>query len=621
MARVVVDFHQLPRATRERLVDGTGPNPQLPPIFAVFSGNPADAMVGWLLAGLVALTCLLGLVTLGFGQPLYPDGFIQGVGKLYLYVILFFWLAAAGLGYAFERQRRKSLPFRSGRYLFPLDFISARSRQLVIRPLSDLIDLKAVHHHDEGRYTHTSFTFIFGEGENEVFTVRSQREAEERMRELQRIRSEFGRALERQDVDAVRRYDLFFDVRANGGFEALRGGLPAERLPWLIEKRWVAAFVVAVVLGSGTWFIRNLLSDHFTFASAKAQGKELLFRQYLKTGKLHVDEAKVLGAQHAFTECEQRETAQCWLDFLRNWKESPRLQEVREQRLPPAALIQASSSVSALRQFRKHYPKAGLDADAQERIHQLFAKALTDFKQEASTNNPELVPFVGKLLAHLEATENPTVLMRFRRQESKSLEMADTLLVKAGGSTGRQVAMASSYFTDAHTQPLEDPIAKELGAAFKQIFPSDLLKLEKGAPLLQEKGAGQSVPALDIVYTVGWSGESYGSEKDGRLFVGIEFKFDVSMSVPGEKPLNFSFTVKPPDRFSVEYTQDSRLKDLPEVDGGPSYEAVYRIMALRAFDELQDKLSQVFFRPGSKAYKVRGKPAFQLPYNAYDTRP
>jgi hypothetical protein len=628
MARVVLDFNQLPLATRERLIDGMNPMPLQAPIFSATTST-AGPVAGAGLLGLGALFFLYNLITRGFGEPeLFPYA-VQNGWDLLAYVIACFFLAAAALVIAFHVRQRKALPFTPGRYLFPLDYIDARSKQLVIRSLSDLIDLNAVHHHSNGLYTHTSFTFLFQGGDSEEFTIRNQRDAETQMRQLQRIRAEFGKALEQQDLETIKRHDLFFDVRVRGGFEALQknpspsteGGVFAGGMPRLLELRWVAALVLAVGLGGVTWLTRNLLSDHYTFAAAKERKEERPFRYYLETGWLHVAEAKELGAQYGFANCESQGTEGCWKTFLEHWSESPRLQEVREQRLPRAALKEASSkgTVSALRQFRKNYPQSVVDADAKELIHQLFAKALADFEQEASTKNRALIPFVSKLLAHLEATENPTVLMRFRREVSGSLAKADKLLAKAGAEEGRTMAEVSPHFADARTLPLENTITEKLGVAFELIFPSDLLTLEKGAALSKEQGSTpETVPSLDIVYTVGWSGESYSSRRDGdrRLFVGIEFDFAASMRVPGEKPLQFSLTVKPPDQFAVDYQRYGGLSGLVGPDGGPTEEAVYRIMALRAFDELHDKTRQVFFRPDSKVFKDR-----EVSGTAFDTVP
>ena len=592
----VVDFNRLPRTTRERLIDSLGPKARLAPLLAdpVSRWKP---LFWWTVLGLYCLFHFAATALIHFGQlgPLIDP--VQDPWHILRYAGSAFFLTAAVLAVAFHVLQRKVLPFPPGRYLFPLDFIDARSGTLRIASLSELDDFKAVHEHTNGAYTHTTFTFDFGGGDREQFIVRNKDEAEKRMRELQRARAAFGKALEDKDANAVHHYDLFYDVRVRGGFESLQGrdpslppgGVLAGELPRLLEKRWLAALAVGVVLGSSTWLVRNLLSDYVAFNHAKTVGLESTFRDYLRTAWLHGDEAKELGAKAGFSECEQTNTERCWKDYLVNWSESPRLQEARVERLPRAALKEAAPTLSALRQFRAKYPQSVVDAEAQERMHQLFVQALADFQSQASTKNPGLGPFVGKLLAHLESTGNPKVLVRFQREASTSLLEADMLMQKAGKKLRKPMAEVSPYFTDERILPLENNITEAMGAAFKQIFPTDLLVLEKGPALSEQDTHSGSVPVLGIRYTVGSSGKVFTVSEDSRMFVGIEFEFDVEMSLPNEKPLRFSLSVGPPKRFSFH-------------SNGSLVEAAYQNMALRAFDELDDKLRHTFFRPDSKAF-------------------
>ncbi|MFY0528336.1 hypothetical protein ACN28I_35955 [Archangium gephyra] len=611
----VVDFNRLPRTTRERIVDSLGSTPRLAPLFAD-PQSKTKPLFWWSVLGLYCLYSFLKWTLWDFGEVGPMANAVHNLWALPIYFGSAFFLTAAVLAIAFHVMRSKALPFPPGRYLFPLDFIDARSQNLRIVSLSELDDFKAVHEHTNGAYTHTTFTFDFGGGHREPFVVRNKDEAEKRMRKLQRARATFGKALENKDANAVHFFDLFHEVRVRGGFASFQSntspvpqeGVLAGELPRLLERRWLAALAVSLVLACGTWLVRNLLSDYVAFSSARTAGLESGFRDYLRTGWLHVDKAKELGEKAGFSECEQKDTEACWRAFTVNWSESPRLQEARVERMPRAALKHAPATISALRRFRVKYPNSVVDAEAKERIHQLFVQALTDFQSQASTQNPGLVPFVGKLLAHLEATENPKVLVRFRRVASPSLEEADKLLVRAGREAGRATAEVSPHFADERFLPIENDIVQVMGNAFKQIFPTDLLVLEKGAALDSLPGTVKAgVPVLGIVYTVGWSGASYSSSKDNRMFVGIAFDFDVDMSLPNEKPLRFSLTVKPPDHFTVEYSRYVGRGGLDlDPSGGPTGETVYRIMALRAFDELGDKLRHTFFRSDSKAFMAGG---------------
>lgn len=611
---IVVDYNALPRPTRERLVDCTSVKPTLAPLFKDPSATET-ALAGWVLLAFFCGLILLMVASNGFGQLDSYALTIHSPPAIVGYCILAFLLCASVLGVAFQHRRRKAMPFRPGRYLFPLDFVDARNRQLRIVSLSELANFNAVHHHTNRVYSHTAFTFLFKNGRREHFTVHGKTQAEGQFQRLQQARAAFGKALEEQDVAAVRYFDVFFDVRAQGGFEALTAQPPAEanegprilELPRLLQKRWLVALAVGVVLGSSTWLVRNLLSDQAAFSAAKEESTGKLLSVYAQRGWLHVPEAMELGMRTNFSACEQHETEQCWKDFLSRWLEAPQAKDVQENRLPRAALKEAANTVSAVREFRKRYPNSTVDAEAKARIHELFGQAMDKFQKQASTDNPELVPFVGKLLAHLEATENPQVLVRFRREESSSLQRADRLLSEAATMDLKPMATASPYFDDAHTRPLEKNISQALSTAFKQIFPTDLLALEQGPTLPESQSdSSQLVPEIDIVYTVGWSGAAYRSQEGGRQFVGIEFNFDTEMSVPKEKPLHFSMTVNPPDHFSVQYSRYAgKLRDAYG-DRGPDDGLVYEVMALRAFDELGGKLGQVFFRSDSEAFKAGG---------------
>lgn len=612
---ILVDFNSLPRATRERFVDSTSEAPSLAPVFAD-RHSTGGTIFWWGVLGLICAFVLVLAVVNDFGRL---DGYSIAVQPAVLLPVYFFavlLLVASGLGIAFELKRRASLPFQAGRYLFPLDFVDARTPELRIISLSELANFQAVHHHTNGAYSHTIFTFTFNNGRSEAFSIGDKSAAESQMESLQRARAMFGKALEQQDANAIHRIDLFFDVRLQGGFEKLKkGSVDVVRegpcvtvLPPLIERRWKVALAAGVVLGSGIWLARNVVSDQLTFAKARREGTSLAYRHYLRHGWLHASEAKELGSQVNFAECETQETEACWNEFISRWSESPRLEEARVERLPRAALKEASGTVSGVRDFRKRYPGSVVDEQARARIHTLFTEALAEFQKQASTDNPALVPFVGKLLAHLEATESSRVLVRFRREASESLKIADRILGQAMSEEGKPMAKASPYFDEAHTRPLEQNITQELGNAFKTIFPADILTLENGPALPEQRDASsETVPELGIVYTVAWSGSVYSAEKGGRRFVGIQFNFDAGMSVPKEKPLNFTLAVNPPERFSVQYTRYmDRLGSMMGEGESPGDGLVYNIMSLRAFDEMSAKLGRVFFRPDSEAFLAGG---------------
>ncbi|MGE6758231.1 hypothetical protein ACQKGO_09485 [Corallococcus interemptor] len=604
---VIVDFNVLPHSTRERLIASTRPHSADAPLFSDEDRTTQRGLARWIVAGLLGLGHFCFIALTAFGTPGARG--VQDVDSIIAYALTISLMVAAVLGIAYHRKRGAGLPFVPGRYLFPLEFVDLREPRMRIRSLNGLIEFKGVHQHVNGTYSHTSFFFTFQGGVVEEFQVRDKHDAERRLQVFQRVRKGLAGAMERQDANALQQLDAFFDVRMKGGFQAFQGksqdaldtGPRASGVPSRLGRRWLTSLTAGVVLGITALLLRNLASDYTAFEAARKDGSGAAFHRYMLTGWRYVDEARRLGAEAEFTGCEEEGAEACWLTYLERWDGSPRSKEVREERLPRAALAEADDTVSALRRFRTRYPASVVDGEAKARIHELFVKSLAEFKDQASTTHAGIVPFVGGLMAHLEATDNPRVLLRFRQQSSPTLAKADKLLGKAMRRQGREMAMVSRHFEPQYTQPLEQAITEALSSAFMEIFPTDLLTLQ-AAPAGQPV-ADTAVPVLEIVYTIDWSGNTYSSVETRRVFVGIQFEFSGDMRVPDQKPLRFGLRVNPPDFFTVQFTP--RQLELVGLNGrGPSDDDVYRVMALRAFDQLSDKLRQVFFRPTSKAFQA-----------------
>jgi hypothetical protein len=270
--------------------------------------------------------------------------------------------------------------------------------------------------------------------------------------------------------------------------------------------------------------------------------------------------------------------------------------EVREL-IPQAALQELPpNDVAELRRFRERYPRSIIDEDVQDLIRKLYAQARTELQEQASTQNRDFVPFMNKLLAHLEKTERSQVLVHFHRHGSSSLRAADRLLREYSRTYGIEgSAPVSGYFTAANTGGLEDKAVEALQNAFQQIFPGKMLSLEHSERSPEWKKTRVAPDArIDIDYTISSSGTVYSQGEFGRKFVGVQFDFQVTLRMAGARPVSFTLKVKPPKTFSVRtygyafYAADS---------------TVYDTMAQRAFHELGGKLGKAFFRPGSRAFQ------------------
>jgi hypothetical protein len=601
----LVEFNALPRSVRERFIGCTARKGSPEPIL---SDTPsyAGAIVGWTLLAMTGAAIFLGVASAGYGKEVQDSAAVLGYAA---------GIATAAFG-VFSLVRRivlqQALPFKPGRYMFPMDLVDAREPTLRIVPMHALIDFRGVHQHTNGVYNGTTLTFTFEEGIRESFTVHGKMLAEQILNDLRTSQATLRKAVEDRDVETLYALDPFIEVRLEDAWLAKASkvvdGPAARTLPALFRGPIRLAIGVALGLGLGfpAYWIRNRACDEAMFESAKRADTVSDWKDYLSSG----------GKRHEG--------------------------EVKDSLLPRSALKEAKEkgSVTALREFLKEYPGSCVDADAHALIHDLFKKTLADFKDQSSSD-PKLYPFMERLVGYLEAHESSAVEARFHSPSSAKLAIVDTLLqgklggALTGGGTGR-IAAVAPHFDAAHSIPREAEIVKGLAAGFAAVFPADIMAISEGkrvefeatpppppAPKKPVRGAKKpadddapaapalpripvseiSLPTLEVQYQVGWSGDMYTEEKGGRRFVGVFVTFDVSMRIPGDKDsFDFALEVTPPDHFSVEYFSNDSVLGLPSAGDGPSEGKVYDVMAERAFDQLTAKMRGVFFRPGSKAY-------------------
>lgn len=592
-----VDFNALPQHIRERLVASFKKQGWPQPILSDTPGFGCAAF-GWGFLALNGFFLLVGSLVGGFGDR--RNG-VEMLFSLSLGAILFIspiLMIVRGV------MLRKSLPFPPGRYLLPLDFIVATERNLKVIPMSSMINFQGVHQHTNGAYTGTTLTFYFEGNHNQSITIQGKHLAEQAMGMLRQSQEEVRTAAQNRDANALQRLDPFFEIRMNDAWNSLTSRAPHEisppvatALPIFLQTKWVwlGMLVAAPVLGAPVWLLWNMASDETMYSKAKALDSTSGYEHYLYTGVRHAD-------------------------------------EIRSTLLPKAALKEAKAkgTVTALREVLKKYPKSIIEADAKKEIHVLFEKTRKEFHDQASTSDARLLPFMDKLIDHLEKNDANQVEVRFHSPSSASLEAVDTLLkLRSGDPDGDgKIIPVAPHFSDKDCISRESVIVGRLGDGFSAIFPADIMTLANGAriaekdaeePLLlgtaakatKKPGAknappppkpkidmtGLTAPTIDIRYRVGWAGDIYTESKGDRKFVGIVVQFHVAMVIPGETDVfDFDLEVMPPETFTVNYQTYGNL--LGANDGGPSEGRVYDVMAARAFDQLSSKLQSVFFRAG-----------------------
>lgn len=549
-----VEFNSLPASVRERFVAITNGSAGPAPILSQ-KGSTKSKVVGLSVLLVLLAVAAIAAVVLDFGDYY---SWMSIHGPLYvalLYVPVAFLLLYVLLTIATRLVVRSPFPFAPGRYLFPSDFVDARTGTLRIVPTRLLADFNGVHHHTNGRYTHTLLTFKF-QGATEQFVVNGQEAAQAATNAFWGSQQAIAAAAQAQDWQRVASLDPFFECRRTGnwgqaGPAAAGGGPTVKSIPAFFRWRAAVAAVAALLLCPPIALARNFASDEAMFAAAKRNDSEAAYGAYLRNGWRHHEEAKLAQPIAALREAKEEGT------------------------------------VSAMRGVLKNYPGSSVEADARAALHALYEKTLADFRAKASTADSRVVPFMERLLYYMERNDTSTVRVVFSPPSSVALSAADAEFIRRYSGGGRIVEPISPYFDTKRSGARESAIVSQMNSAFAKIFPTDVLKLEYAG-----EGGGESRdPSIAIAYAVGPSGDAYSSDDGQRVFVGIDVGFDMVMAIPNDSgPFDFKLRVSPPDRFGYQYSP-----------GDSQAEAAYNAMAQRAFDEFSTKLQAVFFRDAPAA--------------------
>ncbi|EDM74088.1 hypothetical protein PPSIR1_16150 [Plesiocystis pacifica SIR-1] len=563
----VVEFNALPKATRERFVASASGQAEPGPVFED-TNSPGWGAVGWFIVLAMGAGTLYGVSTASFGEGVDGPGFIA------LYAIGAVLVLGGFLAMIRSIVTAKNMPYKLGTYLFPVDIVTAEDDVLSIQPLSEVSHVNVIHNHENGAYQNSTLRLVFSSGLQQELTIFGQTEAQNVAHQMHQWRVRAAQIVESGDYGQFAALDPFFEARA-GDWDMIcatknakvsDGGPAAKASPALLQKAWLIGLIVGALLGGGSWYLRNTMSDDAMFEAVKDTNDTYLLNDYVYAGcTRHLDEVQnVLIPKAEFEEAK------------------------------------AEGSVTALRQFIETHPGSVHEPDARAAIHELFAKALADFQATASDANPNILTTVTAMLNWLEAADSPPVAVRFRAPDPSILHDVDEVVksMTLEETGGLPIAAISPSFDDQRTRVRESYIVNELEAGFLRVIPADILDLELGERIPEDldlEANRPDAPTIAVAYTVDASGSIYANELNTQGYVGIEIYFIVSMLIPGtdgaEPPptLTFVLDVEPPSEFSVS-TDGIALT--------PSDFLVYDVMAKKAFENLSTSLKGAFFSTG-----------------------
>ncbi|MEI8257035.1 MAG: hypothetical protein WCJ30_15285, partial [Deltaproteobacteria bacterium] len=394
-----IHFNALPDATRQRLIAAMAGQTHPVAIVSEKAASTGAAVFGWSTLAILTAMCLFGLAAAGYGRPY--GGMVQGPEFLLGYLLGLFTIAYSVLAIVRKIKLARSLPFPSGRYLFPTDYVEAIGPQLTLISTAHLRDYRGVHHHYNGAYTHTALTLTFEGAGVRLFSVRGKHIAEQVFRDIQNSQYALAEAARQRDMQRLQALDVFFEARMGGQWDHLPAEIPAGmalpashvphagQVPAMLQRAALAALVVGGLLSAPAWFLRNYLSDEDAFDRLDESSDHWTLQAYIRHHGRHADEVQndILPASQ-FREALRRNT------------------------------------VAALRDYVRQYPRSRWVAQAVAGIHQRYAVVQGNFAQQASTDDPRMFPFMQRMLAYLEATGSPAVDARYRTPSAASLQQA-----------------------------------------------------------------------------------------------------------------------------------------------------------------------------------------------------
>jgi len=607
-----IDFNELPRATRERFVRSlVSDSPAARPICQRTSKPRSRAL--WVILVLLGLAALGALTYVHFGAvnaPVQDRRFLGG------YVAVWAILGLALSMLARRRALAGSLPFAPGVYVFPLDLVDARTREITLHPLSELQSFDPVHHTKGGKYTHSTLWFIFPT-ESFAFEVRGQPAATAQVTAIHAARENLAAALQRGGLDELSPFDPFADARARNWEPAHDHGLLARGRPMWTRFIWAITIIVGLTAGVAWWRGRNWQSDEWAFRKLTAKPDVTLAEAYIRGGGLRSAEVKDVvlpraRLAEARSEPDGAKRAEAIERFLRTY---PKTSVEGEARAALADALHtdflAQSTVSGLRAFITRWPDASDVPAAKVKIHELYEQTLTDFEKHANVSDKNVVPLVRAMLVYSEEQARP-IEVRFRRRSAGSLAAADHLLEKGlldddGPAPGGN-APVTPHLGGEDASRRERALVLGLERSFRAVFPAGVFSFALGAPVDEPAPAPGArplaevtVPTFVIDYEVGWAGTTYVSRDSRRRYLGVFVRFDVVVQVPSDaRVLALSAKVEPPETFPLEHRPDDTipLALVPPAGAAPPDDArAYGVMLLRAFDQMGARLMPVFFEP------------------------
>lgn len=315
---------------------------------------------------------------------------------------------------------------------------------------------------------------------------------------------------------------------------------------------------------------------------AREQNTVAAYRGYLAYGKaFRADVEKTQLPRAELREAVQAQSPEAIVAFEKAHPNVAIAQEVqlakRNALVEELSRRERAGNLVAVRGFPQAFPNSGLNAEAQLAVARLYRKVA----EKVAGKSPDAALVLSAALQYAEK-HGPQAHVVWQNKPSKNLANLEKVLVRVPEYMG-EPSKPSRHYDDATLERRGAAFGAAFSAAVAEVIPAEYLHFEVAAQ------PGLAVPTLVVVEQLEWSGYTLRSKKPRGVYVGMQFRYDATLSVP-QSAKSYK------QRFVVgRRITDAMLKEFDEAEAG--FEAtLYGRMLDEAHDDVRKKLDAALLK-------------------------
>lgn len=569
------DFYGLPRSIQDRFIESSQAVAAPAPLAAL----PVSEKTPLIWGGLSFLCAIgwAGFTSMGMGD-LYSSLALSPLPAKVVHIIFAGAVTACALrAYALSWAARR-LPYGSGNYLFPCGVVVARGASLA---LHDARQLKST------TVQASAVRVEFQSGASFVFPTGSSERAEQ-------VAKAFDKGAE--NWKEVEGGEKLAQARLN---PLLESGVPNPLAPTQPHPKpsllplpvsFGVVLVLAVLLGLLIVGWRDSLSRKALYKAATEADTIEAYRAYMARGGEREEVSSLLLPRAELKTAIDAGTVEALQKFKEDNPDAEIGSEI--QNALRAALLKeldkakAKGTVTAIEEVPKKFESAHLiQGEVAAARRGVYAKALANFQEKASSSVPELVPFMQALVTYAEK-HGPTVELRFSQSFPQDPEKVDQIVSKSKKYYMGRKSLPTQYFLGDPARRREKELLETVRDRIQREFPEDVLDF-KIAPLPEKENTELpeiKVPTITFSHREKLSGGFVGGVPKA-MYMGVALLMSAQAEIPGsDQKLEYAWNAWRSPQFNILSDKEKDMPDIYEDMMGGAFDKFTELYLSRWFE-------------------------------------